>query len=219
MASWDRASPAYIEDWLPRFAPYHADLANELGLRPKQHVQATPDLEPFVLRAVGEHTHRAPFDAIVSTSADIDPGWSDALAPAGKVGLLLWGPEEPDDPLAVLERIAARRTSEPLDRSHLAERLHAAGLALVRHTVVRHTLMFAHAEELAASAIRASTWKAAFEAQGEARCGKALARFYDEVGGPQQALSWEPAATIVIAGLPGAEIELPHRPSVKIPLS
>ncbi len=68
------------------------------------------------------------------------------------------------------------------------------------------------------SAINACTWRQSFEAQGQAKCGKALAKVYDGLGGPDAPVSWEPPATVAIAGLPGAEIELPHRPSVKIPL-
>lgn len=165
-----------------------------------------------------------PWDAIFSAFGPIDigselPAWSDALAAHGKLALLVWGPAEPDDPLVLLERIALDRSPAPtFDRQHLARILSASGLALVRHTIVRHTVSFRRAEDLALAAIRACTWRGAFEAQGEARRGKALARFYDAVGGPDRPVSWAPPATLAIAGLPGAEIELPHRPSVKIPV-
>ena len=261
--SWDRASTAYVEEWLPRFAPYHGDLVREVGLAPRQRallVCAGPgSVAAFAARAVGEggrvravdprpemlelSKERAkaagvsveiakpddlggPWDAIISAFASVEidiaaelPAWSDALDPRGKLALLLWGPFEPDDPLALLERIAVDRQPGPtFDRTHLGQLLHSAGLTLVRHTIVSHTVSFPRAEELATAAIRACTWRSAFEAQGEARCGKALARFYDAVGGPDRPVSWEPPATLAIAGLPGAEIELPHRPSIKIPL-
>jgi hypothetical protein len=216
-ASWDRESTAYREDWLPRLTPYHADLVSELALHPGQSALSTPELEPLVARAVGSNRGKAPWDAIASTT-DLDAGWSDALATHGKVGVLVWGPDDPDDPLALLERTLASRPAPSGDRTALARRFHEVGLVLVRHTIVRHTISFPRAEQLATAAIRACRWRANFEAQGEAKCGKALARFYDAVGGPDQPLAWEPAAAVAIAGLPGAEIELPHRPSVKIPL-
>lgn len=260
--SWDRASPAYVEEWAPRFAPYTGDLVREVGIGPTQRVLlvcAGPSAVVFAARAVGEgglvrvvdprpdilHIVRenvdaagvggwvetssdlgGPWDAILSVfgSVEIDiaselHAWADGLDPKGKLGLLLWGPPEPDDPLVLLERTLADRQPGPtFDRAHLGELLHAAGLALVRHTIVHHTVSFIHAEELALTAIKACTWRATFEAQGAAKCGKALGKLYDALGGPDHPVSWEPPATLAIAGLPGAEIELPHRPSVKIPL-
>jgi hypothetical protein len=47
--------------------------------------------------------------------------------------------------------------------------------------------------------------------------GRVAARFYDQVGGPTAPLSFEPAVTLAIAARPGAEVELAHRPSVKVP--
>lgn len=217
-ASFDRESSGFIDDWLPRLAPYHADLVHELAMRPRQSVLAPPDLETFVARAVGDFRGSPPWDSILATTTQLDAGWSDALGTHGKVGVLVWGPDDPGDPLALLERTLATRQPMISDRAALAQRFHEVGLVLVRHTIVRHTISFPRAEALAIAAIRACAWRKDFEAQGEAKCGKALARFYDAVGGPDQPLAWEPAAAVAIAGLPGAEIELPHRPSVKIPL-
>ena len=43
------------------------------------------------------------------------------------------------------------------------------------------------------------------------------ASFYDKVGGPDAPLTFAPPATLAIAALPGAEVELVNRPSVRAP--
>lgn len=261
--SWDRASPAYVEEWAPRFAPYHGDLVREVGLAPTQRVLmvcAGPAAVVYAARAVGENGRvrvvdprpemleivrdkvdaagvggqvetahdlgGPPWDAVLSVfgSIEIDiaselHSWADVLDPKGKLGLLLWGPTEPDDPLALVEKVLADKQPGPtFDRAHLGELVHAAGLVMVRHTIVRHTVSFLHAEELARNVVHACTWRPNYEAQGEAKGGKLLAKVYDALGGPDAPVAWEPPATLAIAGLPGSEIDLPHRPSVKIPL-
>ena len=35
---WDRAAAKYIEEWVPRFVPYHVDLVRELALAQGQRV-------------------------------------------------------------------------------------------------------------------------------------------------------------------------------------
>ena len=44
-------------------------------------------------------------------------------------------------------------------------------------------------------------------------------KFYDAVGGPTEPIVFEPAATLAIAALPGAEVELAVRTSVAPQLS
>jgi SAM-dependent methyltransferase len=159
------------------------------------------------------------------TPAPVLSAWGDALTPGGKVGLLLWGPLEPDDPhtrmlqaLAELEPQVAPRLPDPsVGRREVAALLEAGGLALARHTTVTHDLMFRTAEHFALAVRRACSWRATFDALGDVRTGKVLARFYDSVGGPEKPLVYQPTATLAIAALPGAEIELPHRPSVRLP--
>jgi SAM-dependent methyltransferase len=64
---WDRAAAGYLEEWVPRFLPYHTDLVGELALRPGQHVlvvSAGPGAEVVaVARAVGELGHVRATDA------------------------------------------------------------------------------------------------------------------------------------------------------------
>ena len=93
-----------------------------------------------------------------------------------------------------------------------------AGLVMVRHTVVRHTLSFERAETFVRAMSHACTWRKVFEDIGQVRMDRVAAKFYERVGGPTSALSFQPAATIAIAALPGAEIVLERRPSVSVPV-
>jgi SAM-dependent methyltransferase len=271
---WDRASRTYVDEWVPRFVPYHTDLARELGVKEGQRVLVPlcgPGSEVIALgRAVGANgrvvatddapmvrvarervaaaalaasvtleeapevfVQGGPFDAVVvafglARIADPRPAleaWRDALTPNGKLGLMSWGPAAPDDPYEQLmeafhecepgERIAAE--TAVTDRAALSALLETAGLVLVRHTVVRHTLRFATAETFLRALRGSCTWCSKWDALGAARSARVAARFFHEVGGPDAPIAWDPPATIAIAGHPGAEIELPHRPSVRIP--
>src|SRR4051812_28616351 len=55
---WDRAAARYLEEWVPRFVPYHLDLVQELALAQGQRVlvaSAGPGAEVLaVARAVGD---------------------------------------------------------------------------------------------------------------------------------------------------------------------
>ncbi len=151
--------------------------------------------------------------------------WRDALTPKGKVGLLIGGPADPDDPRQWFAR-AAREvdpsldfTTERLDteRGALSFLMESAGLALVRHTVVSHTITFHSTEEFVRALCAASEWRDTHAKLGPAVAARITARVCERAGGPDKPIVWNPAATIAISGLPGAEIELPHRPSVRIP--
>jgi len=87
----------------------------------------------------------------------------------------------------------------------------------VRHTVLRHTVSFPTAEDFTAAIREGRTWRTIWEELGPERMGRVTARFYDQVGGPTAPLVFEPAATLAIAALPGAEVELAVRPSVVAP--
>ena len=54
---WDRAAAGYLDEWVPRFVPYHLDLVRELALHPGARVlvvSAGPGSEVLALaRAVG----------------------------------------------------------------------------------------------------------------------------------------------------------------------
>src|SRR5262249_19082824 len=89
---------------------------------------------------------------------------------------------------------------------------------IVRHTVLRHTVSFPTAEAFTSAISEGRTWRKVWEELGPERIGRVTARFYDRVGGPTVPLVFEPAVTLAIAGIPGAEVGLADRPkSVRVP--
>jgi threonine dehydrogenase-like Zn-dependent dehydrogenase len=270
---WDRAAEGYLEEWVPRFVPYHLDLVGELALHPGEHVlvaSAGPGAEVLaVARVVGpsgfvratdrseemvricrEQVSRAhlaapvesavadagdasggPWDAVVcafglwqlTARAETLRAWASALAPRGKVGLITWGPGDPEEPFQLLT--ACLHELEPslalpdpqvdATRDSMAAMLEASGLAMVRHTVVRHTLIFRSAEAFVHAMREACTWRRIWEELGDARMERVAARFFGRVGGRDVPLSFAPPATLAIAALPGAQVELQGRPSVR----
>jgi SAM-dependent methyltransferase len=271
---FDRAARRYIEEWVPRFVPYHTDLVRELALAPGQRVMVTrcgPGAEVLaVARAVGDHgkvratdpsdeliaicdeqVKKAGFPSVTCERAEADDvgqggwnaivcafglwaladraavleGWAASLAPNGKVGVLTFGPPDEADPFEILARSLrelepAAETKPPrieASRESFLRTFEGAGLVLVRHTVLRHTVSFATAEDFTSAIREGRTWRNVWEELGPERMGRVTARFYDQVGGPTAPLVFEPAATLAIAALPGAEIQLATRPSVVAP--
>jgi ubiquinone/menaquinone biosynthesis C-methylase UbiE len=272
---WDRAAAGYLEEWVPRFVPYHLDLIHEMALKEGDRVLVTsagPGAEVLAAartiggRGVVRATDRSaemvricrqqielaqlpatiecaqadavataggPWDAVICAFGlwQLDDrvqavrAWGRALSAHGKVGVITWGPSDPAEPF---ERLAnCLRQLEPgysvptphvhAARDSMAAMFAEAGLAMVRHTVVRHTLSFASAEAFVRAMREACTWRCIWEELGDARLERVAARFYDEMGGPGAPLSFEPPATIAIAGPPGAEVELENRHSVRVP--
>jgi ubiquinone/menaquinone biosynthesis C-methylase UbiE len=271
---WDRVADRYLEEWVPRFVPYHLDLVRELALAEGQRVLVTssgPGAEVLaVARAVGEKGRVRATDASeemvrlcseqVKTAGfacasceraeitDVGQGewnaiicafglwqhedraavlraWAASLAPTGKVGLLTFGPPDDDDAFEHLSR--ALRELEPaaatqpprIDaaREAMAQMFEGGGLALVRHTVLRHVVSFKTAEDFTSAIREGRTWRRVWDELGPERIGRVTARFFDKVGGPAAPLTFAPAVTLAIAALPGAEVELATRPSVVAP--
>lgn len=271
---WDQPATQYLEEWVPRFVPYHLDLVQELALTQGQRVlvaSAGPGAEVLaVARVVGDRglvratdasadlvgiceaqVKKAGFGAVKVEQADIGdvgPGdwnaivccfglwpiadrsavlrsWARALSAHGKVGVLTFGPPDENDPFELLGQ--ALRDLEPnaeatparvaSDRESMAKMFEDGGLSLVRHTVLRHTVAFPSAEAFTNAIREGRTWRRVWEELGPERMGLVTARFYDRVGGPTAPLSFEPAVTLAIAALPGAEVELMSRPSAKAP--
>jgi hypothetical protein len=103
------------------------------------------------------------------------------------------------------------------ERDAVAQLFEQGGLGLVRHTVIRHTLAFRSAEHFVRAVREACTWRRVWEELGDERASRVAARFYDRVGGPDTPMSFDSPATIGIAGLPGDEVVLDNRPSIKVP--
>jgi threonine dehydrogenase-like Zn-dependent dehydrogenase len=272
---WDRAAAGYLEEWVPRFVPYHLDLVHELALREGDRVlvaSAGPGSEVLAAaRAVGERgfvlatdksaemvrlcreqvdrarlparidcaardaadAQGGPWDAVVcafglwqlEARRETLGAWAKALSARGKVGIITWGPTDAKGPFERLR--AALHELEPsftvpdphvhAERDAMAVMFAEAGLVMVRHTVVRHTLSFVTAEVFVRAMREACTWRRIWEELGDARMERVAARFYEGAGGPDEPLSFDPPATLAIAALPGAEVELEHRPSVRAP--
>ena len=271
---WDRAADRYLEQWVPRFVPYHLDLVRELALAQGQRVLVTSagpgaevlavaravgdlgrvratDPSQEMVRLCGDQVTKARFGTVTCEQAEIadigDGGWNavvcafglwqyedraavlrtwaGALAPGGKVGVLTFGPPDEADPFELLSR--ALRELEPdaatqppridADRESMAKMFEQGGLVLVRHTVLRHVITFPTAEEFVLAISEGRTWRRVWEELGPERMGRVTARFLDGVGGPSAPLTFEPVVTCAIAALPGAEVELAARPSVRVP--
>ncbi len=180
-------------------------------------------------------TRGAPFHAIMCAFApsreagDADrvsvlAAWAKALHPSGKIGIMTWGPSDPDDPFEMMASALEDVEGMPL-RPHRIDAARAsmqtmfggAGLSMVRHTVVRHTLNFPSAELFARGLQNARSWRELWDRLGEARAARVASRFFEKAGGPSVPLACQPPATIAIAALPGADVELAHRPSVRVP--
>lgn len=272
---WDRAARGYLEEWVPRFVPYHLDVVNEMALRAGGRVlvpSAGPGAEVLaVARAIGdagvvratdkseemvsicrEQVERAglattiecavadasdarggPWDAVICafglwqlpSRVEAIRAWAAELAPQGKAGIITWGPTDPSEPFQLLS--ACLREVEPAfsapdphvqaERDAMGAMFEEAGLTMVRHTMVRHTLTFRSAEAFVAAMRESCTWRRLWEEMGDARMQRVAARFYERVGDAGTPLSFDPPATIAIGALPGAQVELQHRLSVRVP--
>lgn len=170
-----------------------------------------------------------PFDAIVCSfglwqypdRGKVVAAWKSALADNGKVGVITWGPPEADDPFELMSsalREVAPAASVPDPRVHaerktMASMFELAGLELARHAVVRHTLTFRTAEEFVVALREGCTWRRVWEELDHGTYHRVAARFFEQVGGPDAPLTFRPPATVAIACLPGAPVELEAVPS------
>ncbi len=272
---WDRAAAGYLEEWVPRFVPYHLDLVRELALNAGQRalvasagpgsevlavarvlgdagvVRAT-DKSPEMVRICDEQVQKAGFKTNitceVADATDVAGGpydaiacafglwqladrvaalraWRGALAPHGKVGIITWGPHEKGQPFDQMQEcllahepsLAVPSPYVHAEREAMAQMFEDAGLAMVRHTVVRHTLVFRSAEAFVKALCEGCTWRRVCDELGPERMDRVAAAFYGMVGGPDEPISFQPPATLAIAAHPGAEVVLHHRPSVRAP--
>jgi SAM-dependent methyltransferase len=151
--------------------------------------------------------------------------WGEALGPSGKVGVLIWGPSEPDDPFERLfealrgcePKLAPPRARVLAERDAMAALFESAGLAVVRHTVIRHPVVFPTAEAFVRAVRESCVWRRVWEEIGDVRMHKVALAYYEKNGGPDAPVSFEPMATMVIGARPGAQVDLDQRPSVRVP--
>ncbi len=272
---WDRAAAGYVEQWMPRFIPYHSDLIRELTLREGNRVLVTssgPGAEVLgVARAVGEsgavratdkssamvrycaeqvrkagfgtaisceeadasNTAGGPWDAILCSFGlwqydDRDKvlcAWRGALEPTGKIGVITFGPPEEDDPYEILNHalravapeIASPDTRIQSERGVMAKMFEEAGLEMVRHTVVHHTISFRTTEEFIKAIREGCTWRRVSGELTDDQFQRVVVRFYAALGGPDAPLTFNAPATVAIACHPGANVELEARPSLRPP--
>ena len=225
-------------------------LANAVG--PKGHVRST-DMASGMVDYCGGAVKAAGFDdrvtCAVADAADTTGGpwdavvcafglwqienrdetlaaWTKALAPHGKVGILISGPPDSDDVFESMNEVL--RELEPhyprpktrilAERDALQKMLATAGLSIVRLTVVRHTMTFKSLEAFVDAMKEGCTWRRSADQLGEERAHRVALRFYEKMGGdPTQPLSFRPPSTIVLAGRPGEDVRLDGRPSVRVP--
>ncbi|MEO8875897.1 MAG: class I SAM-dependent methyltransferase, partial [Polyangiaceae bacterium] len=211
------------------------DSSDEMASICKEKVDAAGLKNVEVICGDATETEGGPWDAILCAfglwqlkdrGAALN-AWRKSLSEAGKIGILTWGPVEDDD---LFERVG--RCLEHLEpelaspnpktfatREAMAEMFESSELTMVRHTIVRHTLTFKSAEAFIDALKESCTWRRIWEDLGEVRVGHIAARFYGLVGGPDAVLAWNPPATLAIAGVPGSDIDIASRASVRVPIT
>jgi len=136
--------------------------------------------------------------------------WRNALAHDGQLGVLVWGPPDPEGPfekLAIALRITEPTIGELAKAWHLAERqpmrdlLHQAGFKLVRHATVRHTMEFASAEGFFAAVVKGWISMRGWNRLGAQRTARVAEAFFSllDPPSPSSPLVFAPSATIAIA--------------------
>jgi ubiquinone/menaquinone biosynthesis C-methylase UbiE len=160
-----------------------------------------------------------PWDAILcafglwqfGSRCDVLRAWAEELSPEGQVGIITWGPGERSSPFealrAALAEIAPDRTiPDPFvqaEREPMAAMFAAAGLTMVRHTVVRHTLSFPTTAAFVRAMRDGCTCRRLGEELGDALFERVAVRFCEGFGGPHAALAFDPPATIAIGAAGG----------------
>ena len=250
---WDRAAAGYLDEWVPRFDPYHLDLVRELTLhvrcaRPghelrsgggrcspwrravgsQGRVRAT-DTSDEMVRICHEQVRTAAFENVEAAVADARetegggpgtrssapsglwqmedrgrapsaPGPRRSPAPAGKVGILTWGPPDSDGPFEIA-RGACVGELEPAfsvpsarvlaEREAMALLFDEGAFDGASHRRQAYTLAFKSAEHFVRAVKEACTWRRVWEELGDARFTRIAARFYEREGGPDVPLSFD----------------------------
>lgn len=181
--------------------------------------------------ADADDTTGGPWDAVMCAFGlwQLDSGerdaalraWAESLSEHGRVGILVWGPSEPNDPFELLLKLfrdlepdhtsrSVRALAEP---ETMAAMLESAGLAVVRHAVVRHAVDFPSAEAFVRAMREGCVCRRVWEEIGDARVERVAAAFYDSHGGRDAPVSFSPAATLVIGARSVSASPSPRPPS------
>lgn len=159
-----------------------------------------------------------PWDAVLcafglwqlGSRCDAIRAWAAELAPEGRVGIITWGPREPGSPFdrlrTSLEEIAPdRAVPDPFvqaEREAMAAMFAEAGLEMVRHTVVRHTLSFPTTAAFVMAMREGCSWRRVGEELGAVTFERVAVRFCESFGGPLAPLAFDPPATLAIGVRP-----------------
>lgn len=136
--------------------------------------------------------------------------WGRALQPGGRIGLVVWGPPDPDGPFEKVS--AAVQKVEPAigelvnawvlaARQPMRDMLEEAGLKLIRHAIVRHDMEFVSAEGFFAAMRSGCSFLRVCDRLGAQRTERVAAAFYEQLDppSPKTPLCFAPAAAVAIA--------------------
>ena len=136
--------------------------------------------------------------------------WARALDPNGHVGILAWGPPDPEGPFelvsASLQQLEPElgeltKARELAAREAMANLLEEAGLRLLRHAIVRHPMEFVSAQGFFRALCHGCSFLRVVEKLGAERTQRVAESFYTRLDppSPRTPLAYSPAAAIAIA--------------------
>jgi ubiquinone/menaquinone biosynthesis C-methylase UbiE len=136
--------------------------------------------------------------------------WGRAVQPRGRIGILVWGPPDPDGPFEMVS--AALQQVEPAigelvkawelaARQPMRDMLADAGLKLIRHATVRHDMEFASAEGFFAAMRSGCSFLRVCDKLGAERTERVAEAFFAQLDPPSSRtpLAFAPSAAIAIA--------------------
>lgn len=136
--------------------------------------------------------------------------WARAVQPDGRIGILVWGPPDPDGPFekvsAALQQVEPAlgelvKAWELAARQPMRDLLEDAGLKLIRHATVRHDMEFASAEGFFAAMRRGCSFLRVCDKLGSQRTERVAEAFYDRLDPPSSRtpLTFAPSAAVAVA--------------------
>ncbi len=136
--------------------------------------------------------------------------WTRALAPGGRIGIVVWGPPDPDGPFekvsVAIQKVEPTigeltKTWDLAGRQPMRDMLEEAGLKLIRHAIVRHEMDFASAEGFFSAMRSGCSFLRACDKMGSERTERVAEAFYEQIYPPSSRtpLVFSPSAAVVIA--------------------